>query len=433
MIKELPRGYRLPGTIRKMKVALPIIFYRLAGHATLRINNVYKHKKRRKMIFLTKRKTMKVLHPLKTLALLCTASILWTSCRKEVSASADEKERPSRLSGLLRDDSALVRKVPLLLSSDFTANGDLTARRRKDRDADGIPDDSDACPTLKETMNGYQDSDGCPDTLPGATDTDGDGIADTADGCPAEAETVNGYQDLDGCPDEIPPPAGDSSRLAPVVLPSRYVLAMPPVGNQGGESSCMAWATAYARSAEYFYSTGATSYSTATNIVSPEYIYNLAKVNSDCYSGTAFILTLNLLVEKGVCTWASMPYSSTNGCSSVPTPTQDIEAANFKIPLFSRIYNYDQAAIKTMIYTKHPVLTGATIDQNFRNAFPGYIWNTYSGFSGDHGLVICGYDDAKHAFLAINGWGTNWGEAGYIWIDYDFFPTISSYYLYVMR
>jgi C1A family cysteine protease len=128
-----------------------------------------------------------------------------------------------------------------------------------------------------------------------------------------------------------------------------------------------------------------------------------------------------------------MPYSSSNGCSLLPTFTQNTEAANYKIPVFSRIYNYDQAAIKNMIYTKHPVLTGVSIDANFRNAYPGYIWNSYSGFSGDHGVVICGYDDAKHAYLAINSWGTNWGDAGYVWIDYDFFPTISSYYLYVMR
>lgn len=376
---------------------------------------------------------MKVLHPLKTVALLCTAAIIWTSCKKEVSDTADEKQEARRLSGLVIDDPELVRKVPLLLSSEFAANDGTGDRRRKDTDGDGIPNDSDACPTQKETVNGYLDSDGCPDTVPSATDTDGDGIVDNVDGCPAEAETVNGYQDLDGCPDVIPPPAEDSTFLPPATLPSRHVLAMPPVGNQGAESSCMAWATAYARSVEHFYSTGATTYSNSTNIVSPEYIYNLAKVNADCYSGTAFVFTLNLLVDKGVCTWASMPYSSSNGCSLLPTAAQDLEAANYQIPVYSRIYNYDQAAIKNMIYTSHPVLTGVSIDQNFRNASPGYIWNSYSGFSGDHGIVICGYDDAKHAYLAINSWGTNWGDAGFIWIDYDFFPTISSYYLYVLR
>ena len=35
------------------------------------------------------------------------------------------------------------------------------------------------------------------------TDTDGDGIFDSIDQCPTQAETVNGFQDTDGCPDKI--------------------------------------------------------------------------------------------------------------------------------------------------------------------------------------------------------------------------------------
>jgi OOP family OmpA-OmpF porin len=36
----------------------------------------------------------------------------------------------------------------------------------RDKDADGIPDDSDKCPEQAETKNGFQDTDGCPDELP---------------------------------------------------------------------------------------------------------------------------------------------------------------------------------------------------------------------------------------------------------------------------
>ncbi|MBA3452278.1 MAG: OmpA family protein, partial [Deltaproteobacteria bacterium] len=49
-----------------------------------------------------------------------------------------------------------------------------------------------------ETINTFQDEDGCPDTLP---DTDADGLDDTKDKCPAEAEDKDGFQDEDGCPD----------------------------------------------------------------------------------------------------------------------------------------------------------------------------------------------------------------------------------------
>jgi outer membrane protein OmpA-like peptidoglycan-associated protein len=65
-----------------------------------------------------------------------------------------------------------------------------------DRDGDGIPNDLDGCPDVPETVNGYQDTDGCPDK-----DTDGDGIFDELDACVNEAETVNGFEDEDGCPE----------------------------------------------------------------------------------------------------------------------------------------------------------------------------------------------------------------------------------------
>jgi outer membrane protein OmpA-like peptidoglycan-associated protein len=68
----------------------------------------------------------------------------------------------------------------------------------KDRDGDGIMDNVDKCPDQAETKNGYQDDDGCPDTVP---DTDSDGIDDLHDKCPDQAEDKDGFQDEDGCPD----------------------------------------------------------------------------------------------------------------------------------------------------------------------------------------------------------------------------------------
>jgi len=71
-----------------------------------------------------------------------------------------------------------------------------------DTDGDGIFDLSDGCINQPETINGFQDADGCPDTVP-ILDTDGDGILDDVDSCVADAETFNGFQDEDGCPDTI--------------------------------------------------------------------------------------------------------------------------------------------------------------------------------------------------------------------------------------
>ncbi|MCV0393633.1 MAG: thrombospondin type 3 repeat-containing protein [Nitrosopumilus sp.] len=72
-----------------------------------------------------------------------------------------------------------------------------------DTDGDGKVDSIDVCPLLPETVNGYNDNDGCPDSLP---DTDGDGIIDANDSCPIQPENFNGITDSDGCPDSSPTP-----------------------------------------------------------------------------------------------------------------------------------------------------------------------------------------------------------------------------------
>ncbi len=64
----------------------------------------------------------------------------------------------------------------------------------KDRDGDGRTDATDKCPDEPAPT-----ADGCIDR-----DPDKDGILEGADKCPDKPETLNGFQDQDGCPDEVP-------------------------------------------------------------------------------------------------------------------------------------------------------------------------------------------------------------------------------------
>ncbi|MGE5182002.1 MAG: OmpA family protein, partial [Acidobacteriota bacterium] len=68
-----------------------------------------------------------------------------------------------------------------------------------DNDKDGILDVNDKCPMVPETMNGFEDEDGCPEG--NKNDRDGDGILDDVDKCPDDPEDFDGFQDADGCPD----------------------------------------------------------------------------------------------------------------------------------------------------------------------------------------------------------------------------------------
>ncbi len=212
-------------------------------------------------------------------------------------------------------------------------------------------------------------------------------------------------------------------------------LIMPPVGNQGGEGSCVAFSVGYAaRSAEQYYKTNATSYNSATNIFSPEFLYNQVKFSADCGSGTSMQMALDFIIAKGICSYQSMPYSVSNGCSLLPTVAQATEALNYKIGSYSKIINSDKTAIKAMVFQNHPVIVTVIADNSFVTAKTGFIWKTFSG-SGNlpHSIVICGYDDTKNAYKVMNSWGTTWGDAGYSWIDYDFFPTKTGTYCYVIN
>ena len=82
-----------------------------------------------------------------------------------------------------------------------------------DNDNDGVPDDVDKCPNRAEDLDGFQDDDGCPDL-----DNDNDGILDDKDKCPNAAETVNGFEDDDGCPDEKPQAELKIIREEPLIL-----------------------------------------------------------------------------------------------------------------------------------------------------------------------------------------------------------------------
>lgn len=63
-----------------------------------------------------------------------------------------------------------------------------------DTDGDGIPDSSDACPTVAGIATDNPQTHGCPDS-------DGDGIVDTLDACPAEKGLSSEDPAQHGCPD----------------------------------------------------------------------------------------------------------------------------------------------------------------------------------------------------------------------------------------
>lgn len=214
-------------------------------------------------------------------------------------------------------------------------------------------------------------------------------------------------------------------------IPSQVDLSpkMPPVGNQGNQNSCVAWATAYAGLTYYesgktntgYYQNGTVNY---RNILSPSYVYN--QINDGQNKGTHFQDAFKLLMEEGTCTYQSMPYRE-NDWVSQPGAAQENEAKNYQIETYRRLNLADAVtSIKAELINNHPVIAASIFDLTYYNSgfnYSGadYTWRNVGNVNNlmGHAILIVGFDDQKNAFKFMNSWGENWGNRGFGYIDYQ--------------
>jgi len=194
---------------------------------------------------------------------------------------------------------------------------------------------------------------------------------------------------------------------------------LPPVGNQGRQSSCVGWAAAYALKS--FQEKMETK---ATTLFSPSFVYN--QINNGQDGGARFIDALNLLSQQGAAKYDDMPYNE-NDYTTQPSQAAKENAKPFRIDYWRQVNVMDIKEVKNQVNSGYPVVIGTSVDEGFRsgkrNGFNDYVWKTPSGnVVGGHAMLVVGFDDSKNAFKIMNSWGTNWGNDGYCWLDYSYFP-----------
>jgi C1A family cysteine protease len=75
--------------------------------------------------------------------------------------------------------------------------------------------------------------------------------------------------------------------------------------------------------------------------------------------------------------------------------------------------------IKQAIYTYGAVSAGVYVDRWFQMYTSGVLTRCKRRVNyTNHAIILCGWDDAKDAWLLKNSWSTGWGENGYMWIQY---------------
>lgn len=204
----------------------------------------------------------------------------------------------------------------------------------------------------------------------------------------------------------------------------------PPPGNQGQQSSCVAWATAYALRSYQAHVRSRASLVTgdggidSTRVFSPAFVYN--QINNGRDAGSLFSDALQLMQTRGVAPLRYMPYSQTD-YTTMPSDAALNVAANYKIAFWKQINVNEPVELKSQLNAGYPVIIGAMIDEGFEDAGKGFVWSQIKGKQlGGHAMLVVGYDDDRNAFRVLNSWGKGWGDAGYYWLDYSLFPRVVS-------
>ena len=131
-------------------------------------------------------------------------------------------------------------------------------------------------------------------------------------------------------------------------------------------------------------------------------------------------------MEYGTVSAAIVPYDS----KFIPTAvraTQKYFIHNF-LYLFGEQASHRQKnfAIRKALMRGNPVICDLLVPESFRD-----LQNTrfFTGANVNNRellpFIVVSYDENLEAFELLSTWGRNWGENGYLWIDYDDFSKMA--------
>lgn len=232
--------------------------------------------------------------------------------------------------------------------------------------------------------------------------------------------------------------------------------SFPPIGDQGPEGSCVAWATTYYQAThEIGFLDGKNNKTSFTNVLSPKWTYNLLNQGQD--GGLIITDPYSLLSQNGAVSIANFPYDANylgwdlnaqdwiSAISNRTGTAQMIGMLNIQgsaaLPTIKQLLNNGHV-VTFGTYIDSWVFTSVGQDPSAPSPYAGqYAASWMNGTSGGHCMTIVGYDDTvwidvngngvvdsgeKGAFLVANSWGTNWGNNGFVWISYDAFLQTSA-------
>ncbi len=213
---------------------------------------------------------------------------------------------------------------------------------------------------------------------------------------------------------------------------------LPPVGNQGTQGSCTAWATGYYMKTYLEGQEGTINPATAQ--ISPAFIYN--QTNSGGDTGGWSYRAMDLIADKGACLLADMPYNASDA-TTFPNRAQFEAALPYRGLGGGAFFFTEQGgglaaidAMKAYLDAGNVFVIEIPVYYDSFTTLSGPEWIIEPPVPGDleaggHAICVCGYDDDKQnndgtvvgGFKFVNSWDTTWGDSGYAWLSYDFVRT----------
>lgn len=206
----------------------------------------------------------------------------------------------------------------------------------------------------------------------------------------------------------------------------------PAPGFQGAQGSCTGWAVSYAARSYYNASSLGKKPSSPSEIYSPSFQYNMTATtpSSPPSCGGAYIYkVLDSLQNIGAVSLADAPY---NAAFCAPDMSQNLtlrsKASLSKIPGYTRFPKQSfssMAPFKEALQDGHPVIINVKVPKSWdgrqsteihrKLADNGLMPGSY------HAMVMVGFDEDLQAVKLMNSWGQQWGDNGFIWVDYKVF------------